>query len=311
MYRIRFHGRGGQGIKTASRILGTALFTEGLEVQDAPRYGAERRGAPIFAYVRASSKPIHERGIIPNPDLVVVADETLIAMSTAGVLTGFSEDTVLLIYSHDDAKVWQQRLNLQSPVRVVNQQITGNAPEQALIGAICVGAAARLLGCVSRQSLIDAITEEISPLGHELLEKNIKAALASFDQQSEHGDPIEPDSKPANAHYQTPGWLDLPFEEAHISAPEIFAGLTSVQVNTSLWRTLRPVIEYDLCNACNWICSTFCPDSCISIDAKGLPQIDYDHCKGCLVCVGVCPPHAIISVPEKDAQEQEQEGRTS
>ena len=47
MYRIRFHGRGGQGIKTASRILGSAFFAEGFEVQDAPRYGAERRGAPI------------------------------------------------------------------------------------------------------------------------------------------------------------------------------------------------------------------------------------------------------------------------
>ena len=46
MYRIRLHGRGGQGLKTASRLLGTALFLEGFEVQDAPRYGAERRGAP-------------------------------------------------------------------------------------------------------------------------------------------------------------------------------------------------------------------------------------------------------------------------
>ena len=76
MYRIRLHGRGGQGIKTAGRMLGTAFFAEGLEVQDAPRYGAERRGAPIFATVRASRHPIHERGVIPKPDLTVVADDT-------------------------------------------------------------------------------------------------------------------------------------------------------------------------------------------------------------------------------------------
>jgi pyruvate ferredoxin oxidoreductase gamma subunit len=56
MYRIRFHARGGQGIKTAGRILGSALFLSGFEVQDAPRYGAERRGAPLFAYVRADRK---------------------------------------------------------------------------------------------------------------------------------------------------------------------------------------------------------------------------------------------------------------
>ena len=57
MYRVRFHGRGGQGIKTASRILGTAFFRAGFEVQDAPVYGAERRGAPMFAYVRAAREP--------------------------------------------------------------------------------------------------------------------------------------------------------------------------------------------------------------------------------------------------------------
>ncbi|MGA7278297.1 MAG: 2-oxoacid:acceptor oxidoreductase family protein, partial [Desulfocapsaceae bacterium] len=68
MYRIRFHGRGGQGMKTASRILGRAFFLAGYEVQDAPRYGAERRGAPIFAYVRAARSPINERGIIQQPD---------------------------------------------------------------------------------------------------------------------------------------------------------------------------------------------------------------------------------------------------
>jgi len=83
MYRIRFHGRGGQGMKTASRILGTALFLEGYEVQDAPRYGAERRGAPIFAFVRAARKIINERGIIAVPDLVVVADDTLVPVPAA------------------------------------------------------------------------------------------------------------------------------------------------------------------------------------------------------------------------------------
>ena len=67
MYRVRFHGRGGQGMKTASRILGSAFFGAGFEVQDAPRYGAERRGAPIFAYVRAGRDPINERGPILRP----------------------------------------------------------------------------------------------------------------------------------------------------------------------------------------------------------------------------------------------------
>ena len=51
MFRIRFHGRGGQGMKTASRILGSAAFHAGYVVQDSPIYGAERRGAPMAAFV--------------------------------------------------------------------------------------------------------------------------------------------------------------------------------------------------------------------------------------------------------------------
>ncbi|MGR3301353.1 MAG: 2-oxoacid:acceptor oxidoreductase family protein, partial [Candidatus Scalindua sp.] len=56
--RIRFYGRGGQGMKTASRIVGTASFLEGFFVQDSPLYGAERRGAPMVAFTRLSKEPI-------------------------------------------------------------------------------------------------------------------------------------------------------------------------------------------------------------------------------------------------------------
>src|SRR5210317_1358229 len=119
MFRIRFHGRGGQGMKTASRILGTAFFQAGYQVQDAPRYGAERRGAPIFAYVRADQSAINERGIINNPDLVVVADDTLVGMPAAGVTQGLDEHSVLLINSLESSKTWQQRLNTDARILVL------------------------------------------------------------------------------------------------------------------------------------------------------------------------------------------------
>jgi pyruvate ferredoxin oxidoreductase gamma subunit len=47
------------------------------------------------------------------------------------------------------------------------------------------------------------------------------------------------------------------------------------------------------------VCSEFCPDSAIAVDAAGRPEIDYEHCKGCLICVAQCPPHAITAVPEQ------------
>ena len=67
MLRIRFHGRGGQGMKTASRIVGSAAFHAGLVVQDSPIYGAERRGAPMSAMTRIAHEPIRERGAITRP----------------------------------------------------------------------------------------------------------------------------------------------------------------------------------------------------------------------------------------------------
>ena len=58
------------------------------------------------------------------------------------------------------------------------------------------------------------------------------------------------------------------------------------------------------------MCSTFCPDSAIDV-RDDIPVIDYEHCKGCMVCVGVCPPHAIEGIPEYQAQEAEREAEAA
>jgi pyruvate ferredoxin oxidoreductase gamma subunit len=107
------------------------------------------------------------------------------------------------------------------------------------------------------------------------------------------------------ADYENPDWTELPFEAAHIAAPTVYAAANSVEVRTGLWRTLRPVIDYERCSGCWWVCSTFCPDGAIAVDAQSRPVIDYEHCKGCMVCVAQCPPHAIEAVPEEQAQQDE------
>ena len=97
MIRIRFHGRGGHGVKTASRIVGTAAFLAGHHCQDSPVYGAERRGAAVVAFTRISDDPILERGVIDHPDLIVVADETLLDDPAAGVLAGQESASALFL----------------------------------------------------------------------------------------------------------------------------------------------------------------------------------------------------------------------
>ena len=309
MYRIRFHGRGGQGMKTASRILGTAFFLEGFEIQDAPRYGAERRGAPIFAYVRADTQPIYERGVITQPDLVIVADDSLVPVPAAGVLTGVDAHTVLLINSDESTDTWKHRLNLSCRIITLPAEAEDRA-ELRFIGATCTGAAARLLGTISRQALEQAIKQELAELGDTVIDKNLGKALAAYDSMAEHAGCVQSGTQASASDYSKPAWIDLPFDDARISAPDIHASANSVEVRTGLWRTLRPVIDYDRCNRCWWVCSTFCPDGAIKVDGQ-TPEIDYDHCKGCMVCVAQCPPHAIEAVSEQLAQQQQAEQETS
>lgn len=301
MFRIRFHGRGGQGIKTASRLLGTALFRSGYEVQDAPRYGAERRGAPIFAYVRADRAPIRERGIIRRPDLVVVADDTLVPIPAAGVLAGLTDHSVLLIRSPTPAETWRARLNLKSSVIVLKPRAGEDRANLPYVGAFCAGAAARLLGVVPKATLAAAIHEEQEPLGEPVVQQNLNLALAAYDTVARQEGGVTEGTAVSAADYSAPDWVDLPTEIARVSAPVIHAALTSEALKTGLWRTLRPVIDYQRCNHCWWVCSSFCPDAAIRVQ-EGIPEIDYDHCKGCLVCVVQCPTHAIEAQSEHVAE---------
>ena len=304
MFNIRFHGRGGQGMKTASRLLGNAFFLEGFEVQDAPRYGAERRGAPMSAYVRADRKPINARGIILHPDLVVVADDSLVPIPSAGVLAGLTAGTVMLIASYEPESVWRSRLNLKGPILIISPP---EGVDPALISAACAGAAACLTGVIERKSLIEAIKDELGKLGPALLDANLSIALQNFDRMNDHRGLVKQSDPVSLSDYQKPEWIDLPLEAAELASATIQGSWTSVLVRTGLWRTQRPVIDYASCHRCWWVCSSFCPDSAISVGEDGFPVIDYEHCKGCMICVAQCPSHAIATIPEAEAQRQEQQ----
>jgi pyruvate ferredoxin oxidoreductase gamma subunit len=299
VYRIRLHGRGGQGMKTAGRILGSAFFAEGFEVQDAPRYGAERRGAPIFAAVRAARAPIRERGAIRCPDLVVVADDTLVGVAAAGVLAGLSPSSVLLLLSAEAPESWRERLRVAGPLLGLPP-----APEAGggwrFLGAACAGAAARLVGAISWSALEGALREEAGGFGEAALRESLAHARAAWDVLEAHaGCVVEGPDAPAPG--PAPDWVDVPLDPVAVAAPGVHGAATSVQVRTGLWRTMRPVVDPAVCHRCVWVCSSFCPDGAISPDAEGRPRIDLDHCKGCMVCAAVCPPHAIHGVPEREA----------
>lgn len=109
LIEIRWHGRGGQGAKTASLLLADAAFNTGKFIQGFPEYGPERMGAPITAYNRISIKPITIHSNIYEPDYVVVVDDSLI--DSVDVTSGLKEDGAIIINTTKDSDYILKNLN--------------------------------------------------------------------------------------------------------------------------------------------------------------------------------------------------------
>jgi pyruvate ferredoxin oxidoreductase gamma subunit len=291
MFRIRFHGRGGQGMKTASRIVGSAAFRQGFYAQDSPVYGAERRGAPMIAFTRFDSHPILERGVVTSPDLVVVADASLLSDPLVKPLYGLASTGAVLINasgSPDLPPVPEKHVHdfTESALRHV-----GSA--SAL--SVALGAAAARLAGLESQFVEQALLEELRQLklDDRRIEKNLTLARACFDE-------VQPRPKAGSQSEaaREPIRLVTPVYEGP------WAGTASVATspNTALrktgdWRVMRPLIDAERCTHC-WICFVNCPDGAVALDSSALPQIDYGVCKGCLICAEECPVDAITTTRE-------------
>jgi len=163
MIEIRFHGRGGQGTVVASKILADALAKEGNFVQAYPEFGVERRGAPVFAFIRIDHKPIYDKSRIYTPNHVVVVDPTLV--EAIDVTEGLKEGGWIIINS--DKK--PQDFKFPAKYRVATVNATEIAVKNKLgtlaapiVNTAIVGAVIRILNLTKLESLLQAIQEQIS-----------------------------------------------------------------------------------------------------------------------------------------------------
>ena len=108
MIEIRWHGRGGQGAKTASLLLADAAFNTGKYIQGFPEYGPERMGAPITAYNRISDSPITIHSNIYEPDYVVVVDDSL--LESVDVTSGLKSTGAIVINTTKDSNYIKKSL---------------------------------------------------------------------------------------------------------------------------------------------------------------------------------------------------------
>jgi len=143
MTEIRWHGRGGQGAKTAALLLGeSAIKVGGKYVQAFPEYGPERMGAPVASYDRISSDPIVIHSPVIHPSVVLVLDETL--MDTVDVTKGLPEDGVLLInspFSTDEVRTkvkgWKgKKLITLDASKIAEKNIGKPIPNTPMMGAL-------------------------------------------------------------------------------------------------------------------------------------------------------------------------------
>ena len=297
MLAVRFHGRGGQGAKTASRILGTAAFLEGFVAQDSPIDGAERRGAPVSAFTRIAKEPIRERGVITRPDLVVVADASLINDPAARVLEGINEGTAVFVNS----PLRSEEFRTQAPIRgrLTTWDVTELALQQfgqrGAISALLGTVAGRLVG-LRWESIHDAIVRELTDLGlpTSMIERNQTVGLQCYGAV-----PMVTLDAGAAQPVSVPQLHTPIYEPPSKGTARISAAANSVLRETGGWRTFRPVLVPEKCNGC-WLCFVYCPDGVISMSKDDKPVIDYDHCKGCQICVHECPTDALVAEREKE-----------
>jgi pyruvate ferredoxin oxidoreductase gamma subunit len=278
-------------MKTASRIVGTAAFRHGFHAQDSPVYGAERRGAPMIAFTRFDSHPILERGVITSPDLVVVADASLLADPLVRPLHGLASTGAVLINAPELPE-------LKAPFDKHIHDFTGLALRHAGSASalsVALGAGAARLAGLEFQFVEQALREELKQLKLDdpRIEKNRTLARACFDE-------VQPSTiahSPGPAASETIRLVTPVYEGPWAGTASVASSPNTALRKTGDWRVMRPLIDADRCTHC-WICFVNCPDGAVALDPSGLPRIDYGVCKGCLICAEECPVDAVTTVRE-------------
>lgn len=181
MVEVRIHGRGGQGVVTASDLIAIAAFEEGRHAQAFPSFGSERTGAPVVAYCRISDSPIRTREPVLSPDLVVVQDRTL--LPTLNVFSGLTENGYVLINSSKrSADLGLSDLQARQPaghfMTIPATDIAREHTGRTVPNAVLLGGVAALTGLYRMESVSHAIMNRFPG---KVGERNVAAAQAAYD----------------------------------------------------------------------------------------------------------------------------------
>ena len=179
---IRWHGRGGQGVKTAAMLFAEAAFEGGKYVQGFSDYGPERSGAPIQGFTRLSDGPIYLHNFITEPDVVVVLDSTL--LGTIAVTEGLKKGgKVLINSSHDPAElaaklgVGKEQIFVVDAKKISLETMGRDMPNSPMMGALV-----KVVGLVELPWVNETFEKKFGAKSEKIVADNVAAVKRAYDE---------------------------------------------------------------------------------------------------------------------------------
>jgi len=178
LIEIRWHGRGGQGIVSVSRLLADAALSEKKHVQAFPEFGPERSGAPVRGFTRISDEPISIHSQIYNPNIVVVVDPTLL---DANVTSGLAENGAIVANTERTPDELKKTLSIQD-ARVYSlnaKRIALDVLGRPIYNTAMLGALIKVASLTSFESIARVVRARFpGTLG----EKNVEAMKKAYEE---------------------------------------------------------------------------------------------------------------------------------
>lgn len=184
---IRWHGRGGQGTVTAAKVLADTCLSGGRYVQAFPEYGPERAGAPLRAYNRISSKELRMHCPVLEPDIVAVADATL--LDSINVAEGAKDNTIFLVNTSNAPKDVREKLKAGQNQKVFSFNATKiaiecfgrNMPNAPMLGAVC-----KITGLITLEHLLEDVRKSFGKkFSQKIIDGNLEATKRGYEEVTE------------------------------------------------------------------------------------------------------------------------------
>ena len=289
MKEIVFYARGGQGAVTAAAVLVAAAAKEGKYAQAFPFFGGERRGAPVKAFLRIDSKPVMARGLLHNPDCIIVLDTKLPAIMN--VWEGLKPGGIAVFNTNKSSA----ELKFNVPLSKIGT-VDANQIADSIFGSMAIpftnfamlGAFAATTGWIGLSSIIEA---SYSKFGGKTAKNNEKSTRMAYESTKVMSFDVTGLTDDVHQSETTARKIKL----------ELYPGMVinkESNAKTGSWRTRKPVLLEEKCNFCG-LCALLCPEGVLEASKETGWKPDLDQCKGCGICANECPRDAIEMVLER------------